>query len=83
MLFGLRNAESASQGENNWGFGQIVPCAMFLAPVLALLDTAARTMKDDHELQDPHIPPGKGPRSLRFKPLLTPVVQVSRSSITT
>ena len=44
-LFELRS--SRSQGEDNWTFGQIVPCALFLAPVLALLDAVAKIWKED------------------------------------
>ncbi|KAK0724278.1 hypothetical protein B0H67DRAFT_567570 [Lasiosphaeris hirsuta] len=59
-LFELRRLRS--QGEDNWTFGQIVPCALFLAPVLALLDAVAKTLKGDDNL----------PRSRRSEARTTP-----------
>lgn len=37
--------EIRPQGEDKWGFGQVVACALFLAPILALLDAGTKTLK--------------------------------------
>ncbi|KAK3331552.1 hypothetical protein B0H66DRAFT_614152 [Apodospora peruviana] len=44
-LFELRN--SRSQGEDKWTFGQIMPVALFLAPLLVFIDTAVKSWKEE------------------------------------
>ncbi|KAM7210135.1 hypothetical protein V8F06_014479 [Rhypophila decipiens] len=49
-LLELRNGINPP-GENNWTLGQIVPCALFLAPVLTLADTIAKTWNGPPSVQ--------------------------------
>jgi len=44
-LFELRNLRS--EGEDKWTFGQIMPVALFLAPLLVFIDTAVKSWKEE------------------------------------
>ena len=57
-------------GENTWSFGQVLPCAMLLAPVLVFLDTLGKSWLSSPGSSSPPI--GKDILYKTILPCLTP-----------